>query len=181
MKLRRRAGRIHVLVRDAGGLLSEFVGAGGWLYWTDRPGIGRVRPDGAQLSRHFIRKVDAATGLATDGRHLYFSDGSSQIGRVDINGHGRDPSFIRLRRSAVPQGLAVGSGHLYWTESGVGPPSYIGRATLLGTHADDHWLNLHQLAGPFELAADDRWLYFDWQVGAGPNPPFDVGRARVNS
>jgi len=176
----RRGGQIHVLVRGAGGALSELVSAGGWLYWTTQAGIGRVRPDGTQLTRHFLRKIDAAAGFATDGHHLYFSDGSSQIGRVALNGHGRDASFIRLPRSAVPLGLAVGSGYLYWTDAGLGSPSYIGRATLRGTHADDHWLNLHQLAGPFELAADNSWLYFDWEVGAGPNPPMDVGKARVN-
>src|SRR5215472_8778532 len=31
------------------------VAAGGWLYWADENAIGRVRPTGAQLNRHFVK------------------------------------------------------------------------------------------------------------------------------
>lgn len=173
----RGAPHVRVLVRDAATWPTGFLGAGGWLYWADQAGIGRVRPDGRRLTPQFLPMVDASQGLATDSHYLYFSSCSDQIGRVAVNGHGLNPSYIRLPSSACPQGLAVGNDHLYWTE--LGPPSYIGRATLRGTHADNRWLDLRRLPGPFDLAADNRWLFFDWETGAGLNPPTDVGRARV--
>jgi hypothetical protein len=155
------------------------VAAGGWLYWADQDAIGRVRPDGAQLNRRFLvlRQENGggvAEGLATDGSHLYFSrcqDGT--IGRVDLSGAALDMSFIRLPGLACPQGLAVGSDHVYWTELG----GHVGRATLQGTGAKQTWLSIGEGNGPFNLSADGSNLYWDWGGGAGT--PEYVGTARV--
>src|ERR1700691_147753 len=54
------------------------VAANGWLYWADQNAIGRVRPNGAQLTRRFVVPPQEsgggiAEGLATDGQHLFFS------------------------------------------------------------------------------------------------------------
>jgi hypothetical protein len=155
------------------------VAAGGWLYWADQKAIGRVRPDGAQLSRRFLalRQENGggvADGLATDGSHLYFSrcqDGT--IGRVNLSGAGLDMSFIRLPGLACPQGLAVGNDHLYWTELG----GHVGRATLAGGGASMTWLSIHEGDGPFNVTADGSNLYWDWGGGAGS--PEYVGTAKV--
>jgi hypothetical protein len=154
------------------------VAAGGWLYWADQNAIGRVRPDGTKLSRQFIKLPQetgggVANGLATDGHHLFFSRcQNSEIGRVNFGGGG--VAFIKLPRSTCPQGLAVGSGELYWAEIG----GYVGRATVQGTHVNSKWLNIHTMDGPFNLAADDADIYWDWGGVAGS--PIHVGRAQVS-
>ncbi len=154
------------------------VAADGWLYWADESAIGRVRPDGAKLSRNFIKLSQqsgggVADGLATDGHHLYFSRcQSGQIGRVSFGGSGL--AFIKLPKDSCPQGLAVGGGELYWAELG----GYVGHATLQGTHIVSKWLNIHTSQGPFNLAADRDHVYWDWGGVAGS--PFHVGRARVS-
>lgn len=126
------------------------VATDGWLYWADENAIGRVRPDGTQLTRRFIAPPQeygggVADGLGTDGQHLFFSRcQDNEIGRVDTSGQGPDLSFIKLPAKACPQALAVGNNHVYWAELG----SYVGRATLQGTGASDTWLNIHSDQGP---------------------------------
>jgi streptogramin lyase len=154
------------------------VAADGWLYWADQSAIGRVRPDGARLSRQFIKLPQetgggVADGLATDGHHLFFSRcQDNEIGRVNFGGGGM--AFIHLPRGSCPQGLAVGSDELYWAELG----GYVGRATLHGTHIGTKWLSIHTSQGPFNLAADRDDIYWDWGGVAGS--PEHVGRARVS-
>jgi len=154
------------------------VAADGWLYWADQNAIGRVRPNGTQLSRQFIKLPQqtgggVADGLATDGQHLFFSRcQDDEIGRVNSGGGGL--AFIKLPKSSCPQGLAVGGGDLYWAEIG----GYVGHATLQGTQIVSKWLNIHNGQGPFNLAADDVDLYWDWGGVAGS--PVHVGRARVS-
>jgi len=156
------------------------VAANGWLFWADQNAIGRVRPNGTQLTRHFVVPPQefgggVADGLATDGQHLFFSRcQSNEISRVSISGHGLDLSFIKLPATSCPQGLAVGNNHLYWAELF----SHIGRATLQGTGANRSWLNIHSNQGPFNLAVDNSNLYWDWGGAAGS--PEHVGTARVN-
>ena len=154
------------------------VAAEGWLYWADQNAIGRVRPNGTQLSRQFIKLPQetgggVADGLATDGHHLFFSRcQDNEIGRVNLGG--TDVAFIKLARGSCPQGLAVGSGELYWAELG----GYVGRATLQGTHIAREWLGIRTSQGPFNLAADSYDVYWDWGGVAGS--PVHVGRAQVS-
>jgi hypothetical protein len=173
----RGAPRAHMLV----GALPFPVGlvaAGGWLYWADQNAIGRVRPDGTHVSRQFIKLPQeygggVANGLASDGHHLFFSRcQDSEIGRANFGGGG--VSYIKLPKSSCPQGLAVGGGKLYWAEIG----GYVGRATLQGTHVVNKWLNIRIMDGPFNLAADDQDVYWDWGGVAGS--PIHVGRAQVS-
>jgi hypothetical protein len=171
------APRAHMLVGDLN-LPVGLVAADGWLYWADQNAIGRVRPDGKQLSRRFIKLPQesgggVANGLATDGHHLFFSRcQNSEIGRANFGGGG--VGYIKLPKSACPQGLAVGSDDLYWAEIG----GYVGRSTLQGTHIVNKWLGIRTGDGPFNLAADDGDVYWDWGGVAGS--PIHVGRALVS-
>jgi hypothetical protein len=154
------------------------VAADGWLYWADENAIGRVHPNGTKLSRQFIKLPQetgggVANGLATDGHHLYFSRcQNAEIGRANFGGGG--VAYIKLSKASCPQGLAVGGGEMYWAEVG----GHVGRATLQGTHIVSKWLNIHTSQGPFNLAADDDNIYWDWGGVAGS--PIHVGRARVS-
>ncbi|MGH3255862.1 MAG: hypothetical protein ACRDOU_10835 [Streptosporangiaceae bacterium] len=154
------------------------VAADGWLYWADENAIGRVRPNGTNLSRKFIKLPQetgggVANGLATDGHHLFFSRcQNAEIGRVNFGGGG--VAFIKLPKGSCPQGLAIGSGDLYWAEVG----GHMGRATVQGTHIVSKWLSVHTSQGPFNLAADDDNIYWDWGGVAGS--PIHVGRVRVS-
>ena len=156
------------------------VAADGWLYWADENAIGRVRPDGAQLTRRFIAPPQengggVADGLGTDGKHLFFSRcQDNEIGRVDTSGRGLDLSFIKLPAKSCPQALAVGNNHVYWAEL----VSNVGRATLQGTGASDTWLNIHSDQGPFYVAADDDNVYWDW--GGVAESPMHIGTAQVD-
>jgi hypothetical protein len=156
------------------------VAADGWLYWADQNAIGRVRPNGAQLTRRFVVPPQEfgggiAEGLATDGKHLFFSRcQNNEIARVGTSGHSLDLSFIKLPAESCPQGLAVGNDYIYWSELA----SHVGRATLQGTGASGTWLNIRSSQGPFYLAADGSNVYWDWGGGAGS--PTHVGTARVN-
>ena len=154
------------------------VAADGWLYWADENAIGRVRPNGTKLSRQFIKLPQetgggVANGLATNGHYLFFSRcQDSEIGRANFGGGG--VAYIKLPKSSCPQGLAIGGSELYWAEIG----GHIGRATVEGTHIASNWLNIRTQDGPFNLAADDDDLYWDWGGVAGS--PIHVGRAHVS-
>ncbi len=176
------APRIHVLVRDLSnpdGL--SLAAADGWLYWVDGTYVGRVRLDGSHLTRRFLDlRAYNPLDVAAAGHFLYLSDCSGRIGRVDLTDRHFDPSFITLRQGACPWGLAVGGRYLYWYQTG--PPSYIGRAALTGARPDDHWLNLHGLAGGFDVTADSQDVFFDWQwtTGSSPGEDFKIGRAQTD-
>jgi hypothetical protein len=172
--------RVHTLITGLNFPIG-LVAAGGWLYYVDQNAIGRVRFNGTGLSRRFIRLPQegdgggVAEGLATDGSYLYFSRClNNEIGRVALSGAGLDLGFIRLSRSACPQELAVGNTHIYWSELG----GHVGRATLTGHDASDSWLNIRAGNGPFNVAADDTSVFWDWGGVAGS--PTYVGTASVN-
>ncbi len=156
------------------------VSANGYLYWAGQDALGRVHPDGTSLTRRFVVVPQeagggVADGLATDGQHLYFSRcQDDEIGQVRVSGRGLDMRFVGLPAHACPQGLTVGNDHLYWTELA----GFVGRATLHGGGASEEWLAIRTSQGPFNVAADNANLYWDWGGVAGS--PIRIGTARVD-
>jgi len=176
----KNGGSAHVLVRNLN-TPRGLVSADGWLFWVDENAIGRVHPNGTGLSRKFIKLPQevgggVADGLATDGHHLFFSRClGHEIGRVDLTGAHKHLSFIKLSRKACPQGLGIGNSHVYWADLS----GFVGRATLTGHSANGSWLNIHAAGqGPFNVAADNAHVYWDWGGAAGS--PVHVGRATVS-
>jgi hypothetical protein len=176
--------KVHKLVGNLP-FPTGLVTVNGWLYWVGPKAIGRVRPDGTHLARRFIPLPQengggVADGLATDGHHLFFSRcQDAEIGRVNPDGTHRQLAFIKLSESgACPQSLAVGNTHLYWTQLSIGTSGFVGRATLAGKNANDKWLRIRSKQGPFNVAADNKHVYWDWGGVAGT--PMHVGRARVS-
>lgn len=109
---------------------------GNYIYWIQAMRIGRARIDGTNVTPNFV-KINPATrffevfGLATDGKHLYWSDQESggAIGRVDLNGKNVRKRFM-TNLGAVGS-LAADSKHLYWANGRWGT---INRADLNGRH-----------------------------------------------
>jgi hypothetical protein len=169
--------------RLVGGLRSpqSLIAVDGYVYWSDQNAIGRVRFDGSRVRRQFIdlpreRGGGVADGLASDGRHVFFSRCLDHtIGRANLDGTHVDARFLSLGRASCPQGIAVAAGHLYWTQLGSGT---IGRATLGGRDAKPRWLNVHTDQGPFQVVADARNVYWNWGGVAG-TPSF-TGRANAD-
>jgi hypothetical protein len=156
------------------------VSANGYLYWADQNAVGRVHPNGTSLTRRFIVLPQeagggVADGLATDGQHLYFSRcQDNEIGQVRVSGRGLTMRFVRLPAHACPQQLTVGNNHLYWAELA----GFVGRATLHGGDPSVEWLAIHTGQGPFNVAADNANVYWDWGGVAGS--PIHIGTARVD-
>jgi hypothetical protein len=176
----KNGGSAHVLVRNLN-TPRGLVSADGWLFWVDDNAIGRVHPNGSNLSRQFIKLPQeggggVADGLATDGQHLFFSRCQNhEVGRVDLTGAHKNLSFIKLPSKACPQGLGVGNSHVYWADLS----GFVGRATLTGHSAKWNWLNIHAAGeGPFNVAADNAHVFWDWGGAAGS--PVHVGRASVS-
>ena len=160
---------------------NSLVAAGGYVYWSDQHAIGRVALDGSHLRRRFVvlpRQPGGgvADGLASDGKHLYFTRCTEHaIGRVDLDSRRVTRTFIATGAKSCPQGIAVAGGHLYWTELGSGT---IGRASLDGGAPDGRWLNIHSDQGPFQLAADAAHVYWTW--GGVNGTPAYAGRANID-
>jgi hypothetical protein len=173
-------GRAQRLV---GGLTepSSVVVVGRYVYWNDRHAIGRVALDGSHLRRNLIRLPaerggGVADGLASDGRHLYFSRCSDNtIGRADLSGRHVHQRFISLGARSCPQSLAVTGGHIFWTELGQG---IIGRARLGGGDIEARWLHTQSRQGPFQVAVGDGHVYWTW--GGENGTPSYTGRADAN-
>lgn len=173
-------GSAHVLVSHLAFPVG-LVSAKGWLFWVDQNAIGRVHPNGSNLTRKFIKLPQetgggVANGLTTDGQHLFFSRCEGhEIGRVDLTGAHKNLSFIKLPSKACPQGLGVGNTHVYWADLS----GFVGRATLAGASAKWNWLNIKAAGqGPFNVAADNAHVFWDWGGAAGA--PVKIGRANVS-
>jgi hypothetical protein len=180
MRVSLDGGRARRLV---GGLTdpASVVVAGRYVYWVDRRAIGRVGLNGSQLQRTLIRLPSeagggVADGLASDGRHLYFSRCvDNTIGRADLNGRHLHQRFLSLAPGSCPQGLAVTAAHIFWTELQQG---IMGRASLDGRGEDTRWLNVRTHQGPFQVAAGDGHVYWTW--GGENGSPSYTGRANTN-
>jgi hypothetical protein len=163
-----------------GGLDSpeSLIATHGYLYWNAQNAIGRVALDGSHLRRRFIVLPQelgggVADGLASDGRHLFFSRCPEHtVGRADLNGTHVASGFMFIGATACPEGLAAAGRHLYWTELGAGR---IGRANVDGHGVDARWLNIRSDQGPFQIVADSAHVYWSWGGVAGG--PSYTGRA----
>lgn len=118
---------------------------GGFMYWTNfnNGSIGRAQLDGNGALVNFIDDpgVNAPRGLAFDSSRLYWSNGDSSVGRVDMGGTNFAAAFLA---GTNPRDVAHLDAKLYWTRFGA---STIGRANVSGggvnnvfiSNADNPW------------------------------------------
>jgi hypothetical protein len=139
--------------------------ADAYVYFTSitTNSIARANLDGNEPNYSFITDTQQPTGIAVDGRYIYWANiswgenPSGSIGRANLDGSEPDPTFIENADS--PIGVAVDGSHIYWAESGFGG---IGRANLDGSEPQ-----LHFVPGPeeaFGVAVDSAHIYFTTEL-----------------
>jgi hypothetical protein len=141
------------------------------VYWTNQgtDTIGRARLNGDVAIRSFVPTAQPARGVAIDGRHVYWAQGSAQgsIGRARLNGTARDQSFITTGRNA--RGVALDSFGIYWSHM-VGGVGAIGRSGLDGSNANPKFIATS--GPPCGVAVDPDKIW--WTNSTNPGT---VGRA----
>ena len=70
--------------------------ADAYIYWADPDSnaIGRANLDGTGANPSFITEADNPLGVAVDGAHVYWANGTNTIGRANLDGTGANQSFI---------------------------------------------------------------------------------------
>jgi virginiamycin B lyase len=96
--------------------------------------------------------------VAVNGRYVYWANyGSGTIARANLDGANVEKRFIT--GADEPIGIAVDSGHVYWTNAGLDPGSgTIGRANLDGSHVNQHFIKAGNPTGG--LAVDTGYVYW---------------------
>ena len=159
-----------------------------YIYWaTQGPDIGRANLDGSDPDVSFIQFPGLVTGLAVDGSHLYWSQGSrgagqaGDIGEANLDGSGVNDNFITsLTPTAVPTDIAVDDPYIYWTETNPNFPSIpgtIARATTSGADVDQSFIQLAN--DPIGLAINGSSIYWSETDGSSNNH-YWIGRANLD-
>lgn len=103
--------------------------------------------------------------------HVYWTTGSGDIGRANLDGTGVNRHFIR-DAGAAPSAIAVGGRHIYWADTTRGR---IGRANLDGTGVNPDFLSFPGsfVFQPRDLAVRGGYVYWaSWNAY--------IGRAKLN-
>jgi hypothetical protein len=146
--------------------------------------IARAAIDGKGADENFFQTQGNTLpyGVALDATHLYYDqDGSLEpffgyVTRITLAGEGEETAFVG---KPGLRGIAVDSGHLYWTTQGEG--GAIGRISLsqfenCGGNPSCEKQFLTPEGTPFGLAASGGRLYWSTNGESPPNPGNDLYR-----
>ena len=135
------------------------------LFWTDvnRGTIGRAGLGGRGLIPDFVSIPNWWTpfpmDLSLDSYHLYWTQGSTFIGRARIDGRKAQPRFLDTRAGGV-SGITTGDGHVFWTSNdGFDPPRRVGRAGLRGNKVTREFIRTGN-TGPGNMARQGKFIYW---------------------
>ncbi len=93
--------------------------------------------------------------------YIYWTSMNGHIGRAENNGS--NPKTLVNGLGSQIYSMAVGSGHIYWTDSPDSGPA-IGRAKLDGTGANPEYIYTQTSGAPAGLAVDSSHIYWaGWQ------------------
>ena len=168
-----------------------------YIYWANgspstviASNIGRANIDGSAPDPNWFG-VYTPWGVAIDSSYLYYASTSFMcVGRANLDGSssrctsgGPAGTFINMLN--LPTGLAVDSGHVYWSNTGnpSGPPGTIGRANIDGSAPDANFITA--VTRPWGIAVDGAHIYWADSAansigranldGSGPNDHFITG------
>jgi virginiamycin B lyase len=149
-----------------------------YVYWANNGSgansIGRANSDGTSADQSFITGADGPSGVAVDGRHIFwpnevFNGSGTMIGRAALDGTNVDQEFIT--GASTPSSVAADGTHVYWTNQNVATQS-IGRANSDGTAVDQNFITGAHV--PSSVAVDGQHVYW---TNTGTN---SIGRADLN-
>jgi sugar lactone lactonase YvrE len=138
-----------------------------------------------------------AIGVAVDSEHIYWVDPSTgSIGRADLDGGNREPSFIvpgptecepDVFEESHPRYVAVDSNHVYWTNTGcfnseaqpIEGTGTIGRADIEGTPTSVEPEFITGLSNPQGIAVNGTHIY--WGNAGKLFEARGIGRAAVDA
>ena len=166
-----------------------------------KPMIGRAGIDGvSELDPNFLEE-HRAVGVAVDSKYIYWADPvDGTIGRAELDGENADDEFIVPKAVTVeeetepkpgeivivkeevpskPNYLAVGAGHIYWTNTADGKNEHgtIGRADIEGTLASQEPECVKGASNPQGIAVNATNIY--WANAGGGNNR-SIGRAEID-
>lgn len=171
------------------GALAISPAAQAYIYWADTTAgaIGRANLDGTGVTKGFITGGELPQAVAVDGTSVFWAQiaGTGAIGRASLDGSSAAQTFIGSAFAYQPNGVAVGNGYVYWSNS----HGAIARASLAsaGLGAGGSYVRDREIIGGLTnvdgVAVDATSLYFvNHQSigranldGSGANPDFITG------
>ncbi len=171
------------------GVMATAPAAQAYIYWADTTAgaIGRANLDGTGVTTRFITGGELPQAVAVDGTSIAWAQivGTGAVGRANLDGSGVTQTFIGTAFASQPNGVALGNGYVYWSNT-IGT---ISRATLAsaGLGAGGFYVRDREIIGGLTnvdgVAVDATSLYFvNHQSigranldGSGANPDFITG------
>ena len=157
----------------------------GHIYWTNNGGgsVGRSNLNGTGVNENFIQFSSLHSqpiGIDLDSNHIYVTSptlGPNCVARANRDGTGLNECFMSVAGSgqadggASPWGVAVDSGHIYWSNffDAIGRSNLDGTSpsTLISSDFDNVFL-------PWQIAVNGSHIY--WANDGGDS----IGRANLN-
>jgi hypothetical protein len=179
--------KAETLLRFDDYLVTDLAAAGDYIYWVGKTHVGRVRTDGSNANPSFLAlptkwEGPAASGLATDGEYLYFTQCDlRRIGKIEL-GANPNPQINWIVEDTSRSGeIAVDDRYVYWadttgstTDTGVTYGGTIGRVGVNGESPESVWFTVGARQGPEALAVVGGFVY--WTSGGIRESPWQIGR-----
>jgi hypothetical protein len=151
----------------------ELAVSDGYVYWATYHGFGRVRSDGEELDRRFLRLPSTrdwgGAPFAISDNYVYFTARDFRIGRVSLN---ESPTPVvewvaHAGKDSYPGSLAVGGGYVYWWSV---PFGTVGRASIDDEEVDPRWSPRACRGSDGDLAYLDGFVYWKWNCASREGP-----------
>ncbi len=168
--------------------VTDLAAAGDYIYWVGKTHVGRVRTDGSNANPSFLAlpteadDLRSASGLATDGEYLYFTQCDlRRIGKIELGANPNPPITWIVEDTSCPGVIAVDDRYVYWgdttgssTDAETTQGGTIGRVGVNGESPESVWFTVGARQGPEALAVVGGFVY--WTSGGIRESPWQIGR-----